>query len=212
MTPLKVGPEHWIEGVELAGGAAMGNRVYAVCHFTGGWNAGSSIDYWRTPAAKGALAHFVIDRDGHIIQCRPTNKTAGHAGESRWKDRVNGKVWTGLNACSIGIEFCNTGDLGRTTLPATADTSLLKLAGTKIPLIAAKHKNGGKTVLWEIYPNAQIEAGIALLKALKERYNLDGVLGHDDIAPDRKNDPGPAFPWMRIVAAFPGWPVSNLTP
>lgn len=40
----------------------------------------------------------------------------------------------------------------------------------------------------------QFQACVEVAKALVARYKLDDVIGHDDIAPDRKNDPGPAFP------------------
>ena len=40
----------------------------------------------------------------------------------------------------------------------------------------------------------------ALLRALKRRFPLEAAVGHSDIAPGRKTDPGPAFDWDRLAA------------
>ncbi|MCZ4297339.1 N-acetylmuramoyl-L-alanine amidase [Henriciella marina] len=59
------------------------------------------------------------------------------------------------------------------------------------------------------YPDAQIEAVIALSKAIIARWNIpaDRVVGHSDIAPARKADPGEHFPWQRLAEAGIGlWP------
>lgn len=59
------------------------------------------------------------------------------------------------------------------------------------------------------YPGAQIEAVISLSKAIIDRWNIpaDRVVGHSDIAPARKADPGEHFPWQRLAEAGIGlWP------
>jgi N-acetylmuramoyl-L-alanine amidase len=59
------------------------------------------------------------------------------------------------------------------------------------------------------YPDAQIEAVIALSKAIIARWNIpaDRIVGHSDIAPARKADPGEHFPWQRLADAGIGlWP------
>lgn len=49
----------------------------------------------------------------------------------------------------------------------------------------------------EAYPPAQISALIRLCQRLKRKYHIkkERILGHSDIAPTRKADPGKAFPW-----------------
>lgn len=51
------------------------------------------------------------------------------------------------------------------------------------------------------FPEAQIAAVIALLKDIRTRYNIppERVLGHSDVAPRRKDDPGEKFPWKRLA-------------
>ncbi len=78
----------------------------------------------------------------------------------------------GLNASSIGIEIVNLGN-------------------QKTP----------QGTIWFDYPDAQIDAVIALVKEIVNRHQIraDRILGHSDIAPGRKVDPGPRFPWKRFA-------------
>ena len=52
----------------------------------------------------------------------------------------------------------------------------------------------------EIFPNQQIASLLRLLTVLKKKYNINKkyVLGHEDISPNRKKDPGPYFPWSKL--------------
>ena len=191
----------------ISGGKDMDVRRLLVIHFTSGMSAQSSIDFWKSPEAQGACAHIIIDRDGTVFQCRAFDRTAGHAGVSRWKDPTDG-LRIGCNAFSIGIELANAGDSvsGSVESPKAFGKHPLE-AGA----ISAKHKNGGKISLWEKYPQAQLDACFAVAKALVERYKLDDVCGHEDIAPERKNDPGPAFPMQKLreSVGFEGLPTVN---
>jgi len=59
------------------------------------------------------------------------------------------------------------------------------------------------------YADVQINAVIALSKAIMKRHNIPAshVLGHSDVAPLRKIDPGEHFPWSGLAAAGIGlWP------
>ena len=81
-----------------------------------------------------------------------------------------GRTW--LNSSSIGIEIVN---------PGFDDTP-----------------NGR---VWYPYSEAQIQSLIALLKDIVKRNNIEPrhIIGHSDIAPQRKVDPGPLFPWKRLA-------------
>jgi len=52
----------------------------------------------------------------------------------------------------------------------------------------------------EIFAEQQIATLLKLLNALKKKYRIDPkyVLGHEDISPNRKKDPGPKFPWTKL--------------
>lgn len=185
---MKINSDHIIDTAiyePIRGGNPMNVRRFLIMHFTSGASANSSINFWKSPEAKGASAHFVIDRDGKLYQCRPCNVTCGHAGVSTWTHE--GRTFNGLNSCTIGIEFANAGD-----------SSNLIAKWSKLPPLLAKHKNGGPRCNWERYTPEQIKTGKELANVLVQRYKLDAILGHDDIAPDRKVDPGPAFPMEEI--------------
>ena len=51
------------------------------------------------------------------------------------------------------------------------------------------------------FPDEQIDALIPLLASIKERYGITrgNVVGHSDVAPARKQDPGELFPWARLA-------------
>lgn len=183
---MKITPDHWLDEARRAvipGGNPMPVRRALAVHFTSGATARSSIEFWLSPAAKGASAHAIIDRDGTVFQCRPFDRTCGHAGVSRWRDPHTGTLYTGLNSCSIGLELANAGD----------DATLARRFSA-LPLLQARHRNGGPLSQWERYPEPQLASARVVARALVERYHLDDITGHDCIAPERKNDPGPAFP------------------
>lgn len=178
-------------------GKPMPIRRILVMHFTSGWGLESTLEWWRRPQAKGACAHIIIDRDGRLAQCRPFNQTAAHAGQSFWLHRSTGATYANLNHCSIGIELCNAGDFTRKLYPAAMGPPL---GGRTIPFVEKVHKHGGRQRKWEIFPEAQLESARLVAAALVNRYRLDEVLGHEDIAPARKEDPGPAFPMSTFRA------------
>ena len=57
------------------------------------------------------------------------------------------------------------------------------------------------------FSEAQYTSLQALLTAISEHYPIQAVTGHQDIAPDRKTDPGHFFDWFRLQKA--GFPVRH---
>jgi N-acetylmuramoyl-L-alanine amidase len=69
--------------------------------------------------------------------------------------------------------------------------------------------NGGHDFGLPDFPDVQIEAVIALSRDILTRHAIAprNVIGHSDMAPSRKTDPGEKFPWARLAAAGIGlWP------
>ena len=69
--------------------------------------------------------------------------------------------------------------------------------------------NGGHDFGLPDFPDVQIEAVLALSQGILARHPIAAcdVIGHSDLAPDRKQDPGEKFPWKRFAEAGVGlWP------
>ena len=67
--------------------------------------------------------------------------------------------------------------------------------------IGIEIQNSGHENFYEKFSNRQINSVKKLLRFLIKRYriNCKNVLGHSDIAPDRKKDPGEKFPWKELA-------------
>ncbi|WP_224999683.1 N-acetylmuramoyl-L-alanine amidase [Cesiribacter sp. SM1] len=64
----------------------------------------------------------------------------------------------------------------------------------------------------EPFEEAQIQSLLRLLARLKKAYSIPAgnFIGHSDIAPTRKVDPGPLFPWKRLAEQGYGlWPYKD---
>ena len=111
---------------------------------------------------------------------------AWHAGRSYWAGS------TSLNARSIGIEIVNTSGC------------------TRIDPDTAPDSPANQRCEFHAFAPEQIELVIALaLDILERNPNIDpeDVVGHGDIAPDRRIDPGPTFPWRALYEHGIGaWP------
>lgn len=61
--------------------------------------------------------------------------------------------------------------------------------------------NPGHEFGYRLFPDAQIEAVIALIDDIRTRWSVEDarILGHSDVAPTRKQDPGELFPWKRLA-------------
>lgn len=106
-------------------------QKYIVLHDTEGeGDAGSVVDYWDGSGA-GVAAHFIVNKDGTVVQCVPLDRITHHAGygdvghndlygiTEDGRDDMVGSVpigdWApdyGMNAWSIGIEMVHVGGSG----------------------------------------------------------------------------------------------------
>ena len=84
----------------------------------------------------------------------------------------NWKAYTQLNTSSVGIEIVNPG-----------------------------FTEGPNGRVYYAFPQQQIDRLIVLLKEIVARHGVppENILGHSDIAPQRKQDPGPLFPWYQLA-------------
>jgi N-acetylmuramoyl-L-alanine amidase len=75
--------------------------------------------------------------------------------------------------------------------------------------------NPGHEFGYRPFPEAQIDAVIALVADIRSRWQVPdiNIIGHSDVAPGRKEDPGELFPWRRIAEAGHGlWAHSDPAP
>jgi N-acetylmuramoyl-L-alanine amidase len=123
----------------------------------------------------------------HYLVDDRDDKIYGLVDENRRAYHAGISYWRGytqLNYSSIGIEIVNQG---------YQDTP----AGR----------------VWFPYSPKQIEEVVALVRQIVKRHQIlpENVLGHSDIAPQRKTDPGPLFPWKRLAdEGLILWPEENL--
>jgi N-acetylmuramoyl-L-alanine amidase len=158
--------------------------MYLIMHYTADTSSDNVISWFKNPQAK-ASAHLVIGLDGDIRQMVRFNKKAWHAGVSQWGELES------MNNYAIGIELVNAGKLKQ-----RADGKWINWANEIIP--------EDQVAGWQIYPQKQIDTAIAVAQALNDKYSFEDILGHDDVAPDRKVDPGPAFPMISFKSKVLG--------
>ncbi|MGE5668782.1 MAG: 1,6-anhydro-N-acetylmuramyl-L-alanine amidase AmpD [Betaproteobacteria bacterium] len=141
-----------VHGISLPPGEFGGDAITQL--FTNRLDA-SQHPFFATIADLRVSAHFVIRRDGALLQFVGCARRAWHAGKSSWHGRDR------CNDFSVGIELEGT------------DT--------------------------QPYSRPQYATLARLVRALRRRYPVEDVVGHSDVAPGRKTDPGPAFEWERLA-------------
>lgn len=141
---------------------------YLVLHYTA-LNLAASLEVLTNPTKK-VSSHYLIPETAIDGQRKIFQLVAEQ--NRAWHAGIS--AWgnrIGLNDTSIGIEIVNLG---------------------------YKDENGTRS--WYPFNNYQIDSVIKLAKLIVERYQIHPtcVIGHSDIAPDRKTDPGPLFPWKTL--------------
>jgi N-acetylmuramoyl-L-alanine amidase len=119
----------------------------------------------------------------YLVDDQPNPRIYLLVDESRRANHAGVSSWKGntnLNPSSIGIEIVNLG--------------------------LTKTENGP---VYYPFPQHQIDKVVELVRQIVKRHDIppDRVLGHSDIAPLRKQDPGPYFPWKQLAdAGLVLWP------
>jgi N-acetylmuramoyl-L-alanine amidase len=163
-----------------------------VLHYTALPSVEEAVAVLHDPQIQ-ASAHLAVGRDGRVRQLLPFNKIAWHAGKSSWQGR------SGLNQYSIGIEMGNAGRLIKIGASFQAWWGGIIEAEQ---VFFAMHRNESVADYWHAYSEAQIQAVVEICRLLKRKYAIKTVIGHEEIAPLRKSDPGPAFPLDQLRLHF----------
>lgn len=153
---------------------------FLLSHYTVSDNLEDTARYFQRKESK-VSAHILIGRDGRMIQMVLFNRRAWHAGLSKWGDFI------GLNDYSIGIEYINWG-------PLRMDKDDGKLYSEKGAVVAKSDAIYLDGRWWQRYTIEQLEVGFNVSRELFQYYGLEDSLGHFEVSPGRKIDPGPAFP------------------
>jgi N-acetylmuramoyl-L-alanine amidase len=162
---------------------------YLVMHYTARPTQTTVQVFTKNTKDNRTSAHYVIAQkeqdlnpkhtmpEADIIRVVDEANIAWHAGLSRW--RHHGL----LNDTSIGIEHVSPGF----TVPSQAIANWS-------PFGFEEDATGTK---WYHFDPDQMRKSVALAQGIVEAFNIHPthVLGHADIAPGRKMDPGPLFPW-----------------
>lgn len=159
-----------------------------IIHYTAGSSAESSISTLCDPNSN-ASAHLVVAKDGSITQLVPFNVKAWHAGRSSYQGR------SGFNKYSVGIEIDNPGRLEKT---GDRYVSWFGRSYPETEVIEAVHRNESKPSYWARYTEEQIQKTLEICLLLADTYPVQYILGHEEISPGRKTDPGAAFPLDKI--------------
>ncbi len=182
-----------------------------IIHYTAGYTSEDAIRAMRNDKLS---VHYMIDRNGFVISKEnegeivsrklferkafvKEDKVAQHAGcyDTREKEqrtpckgekpKPGEKCCIDVNAMSIGIELVNLGDVCE---------SAGNVCENKI------ERNG---IILEEFSEEQMESLTSLVANIASRYNIpidrDHIVGHDEVAPGYKSDPGPAFNWTRFI-------------
>ncbi len=152
---------------------------FIVLHYTVSDNERSI----KTLTTGNVSAHYLVldNDDNKIYNLVPESARAWHAGDGGFAGR------TILNDTSIGIEIVNKG-------------------------IDETYKNALKTEPLDYHPYehyvefeaVQIKKVAQLLQDLSVKYDISpkNIVGHSDIAPSRKIDPGAKFPWQQLYKQY----------
>jgi hypothetical protein len=166
------------------GSYPKGGPEGALVHWTAG-RPEQTLDAAMAYQAKRGFTYFCIDADGNVGQNFPLNRHGYHGGKSYWP-----KFGNYVSNRIVGIEVLNPGVVDKSNAPwfdddLHYDESLIRVVTKKVDNMAAGR--------YYKYTEAQEKSLVRLLLWLDRNFaefDLDYVLGHDEVSPGRKVDPG----------------------
>ena len=166
---------------------------YIIMHFTTGTRMESTINHFKDGNA-GVSTHLLIGRDGRVVQFLPFDRIAHHSGFSWWEQESN------LNKNSIGIELDNAGLLIRRNNQWQRHKMVIPDREVQQAVHWKQFIPNDKTRFpgWQRFTKVQLDVALNIVRALKERYPIQEILGHDDVNLRNRYDPGPLFPMKRF--------------
>ena len=176
-----------------------------------GSNSGR-IRNWLAGVGRQSSTHFVVLRDGAIMQAAGMDERTWHSGGSKFKP-PQGKSIEGINFKSIGVDFDNVGMLYK--VDGGFVNSYERHAMRKHKRKAKRfyrgpepyaHETSAGVSYWEPYSPESIDSmKLILWKILEAHPKLVGdpwrIVGHSDIK-STKSDPGPACPTEDLRSVF----------
>jgi len=171
---------------------------FLVMHFTA-IDFATSLKVLTQTSSAPVSAHYLVPEsndpsyphpDLRVYQLVDENRRAWHAGPGMWEDR------TQVNDQSIGIEIVNQSHC----FAAPEKAAGKEMAGAE----KTDESTGEEHCVFPDFDPAQIDLLIALSKDILRRYPDIGpthVVGHGDVLPQYKIDPGPRFPWQQLAEA-----------
>ena len=162
-------------------------RIIVIHHTTG--NFKGSLDILTKDSGNPVSSHYLIpepgdasysEKDLKLYSLVPEEGRAWHAGSSYWAGK------TSLNDMSVGIELVNQTYCLKSKQPTPTEQADQATA---------------KICFYPDFADSQIEILTDLLSGILARHTEvkpTDIIGHADIAPQRKIDPGPRFPWQRL--------------
>lgn len=168
-----------------------------VVHYTAGhYSYEDSAERTLRSLARRGLGCLVMDRSGRIwkSEAQDWNQVAYHAGSSHWLGK------SGISRYCLGMEICNAGKLRHHNgqyYPWWAFRKKMFVRGSKpIPTIEVrivKNHDNVKVGAYHKYSPAQEKALVDFINMqldINPEFSLAWVVGHDEISPKRKSDPG----------------------